>query len=115
MHVADLIGIPFDELPCWELVRLVYDREGQPLPDYREMLRGQTVCSGLVEKINEPEIGCICVYSLCGKEIDHVAIYVGVNQILHSTVSCGVCIEPYSRYISRLKGLYRRRANDSSD
>lgn len=113
MHVADLIGIPFDKMPCWDLVREVYDRERKPLPDYREMIHGDTVCSQLVERIHEPEIGCICAYSLCGKEIDHVAIYIGINQILHSTVSCGVCIEPYSRYIKRLRGLYRRKTDDS--
>ena len=113
MYVADLIGIPFDEMPCYELVKEIFKREHKPLPDYREMLQGNTVVSQLVERINTPEKGCICAYSLCGKGIDHVAVYLGVNQIIHATEGSGVCIEPYSRYATRLVGLYRRTDYDS--
>ena len=113
MYVVDLIGIPFDKMKCWDLVKEVYKRENKPLPDYTDMLNGQTVCSNLVEKINTPEKGCICVYSLCGLGIDHVAVYLGVNQIIHATEGSGVCIEPYSRYATRLIGLYRRKNDDS--
>lgn len=113
MFVADLIGIPFNEMPCWELVREIYRRERKPLPDYREMLNGNTVCSSLVEQIKTPEKGCICAYSLQGKEIDHVAVYLGMNQIIHATEGSGVCIEPFSRYVPRLRGMYRRVSDDS--
>jgi len=109
MYVADLIGIPFEKMQCWDLVREIYKREHRPLPDYTEMLRGTTVCSNLVEPIHTPEPGCICAYALKGGDaIDHVAVYLGVNQIIHATEGSGVCIEPYSRYVSRLIGLYRR-------
>ena len=113
MFVADLIGIPFSELKCWDLVRIIYKRENKPLPDYTEMLKGQTVCSTLVERINTPEIGCICAYSLQGKTIDHVAVYLGVNQIIHATEGSGVCIETFSRYASKLRGMYRVKTDDS--
>lgn len=109
MYVADLIGIPFDRMKCWDLVREIYRREHRPLPDYTEMLNGETVCSALVERVYAPEPGCICAYALNGGEtIDHVAVYLGVNQIIHATEGSGVCIEPFSRYVPRLKGLYRR-------
>ena len=115
MYVADLIGIPFEKMPCWELVREIYKRERKPLPDYREMLNGETVCSKLVQRIYTPEKGCICVYSLYGKTIDHVAVYLGMNPIIHATEGSGVCIEPFSRYATRLKGLYRRIPDDTPD
>ncbi len=115
MYVVDLIGIPFTEMPCWSLVQEIYKRESKPLPDYQEMINGETVCSSLVEKIDEPEVGCICAYSLQGKTIDHVAVYLGANQIIHATEGSGVCIEPYSRYVPRLKGLYRRKPDDPSN
>lgn len=108
MFVADLIGIPFEQMPCWDLVREIYRREHKDLPDYKEMVNGNTVCSSLVEKINSPEQGCICAYSLYGKEIDHVAVYLGMNQIIHATEGSGVCIESFSRYMPKLKGMYRR-------
>ena len=67
MFVADLIGIPFEKMQCWDLVQEIFCRERKPLPEYTRMLNGNTVCSELVEKINTPETGCICAYSLQGK------------------------------------------------
>nr|DAX98269.1 MAG TPA: NlpC/P60 family [Caudoviricetes sp.] len=108
MYVTDLIGKPFSEMKCWDLVREYYKRAGKELPDYKEfVLNGETYSGDLVREIQEPVPGCICVYSLKCAGIDHVGIYLGNNKMIHATEKNGVCIEPYSRYIRRLKGLYK--------
>ncbi len=112
-EINDLIGKTFAEMPCWDLVKEYYRRRGQALPEYyvldRVMLHNAYNFddSGGYERVDTPEEGDICVYSLNGRDLDHVGIYLGANQLLHSTVFSGVCIERFSRYIPRLKGVYR--------
>lgn len=108
--MIDLIGRPFSEIKCWDLVRIIYDRLGKPLPDYTEMLDGGTVCSTLVEEIDTLEKYAICTFDLQGTgTISHVGIYMGGNRLLHATEGSGVCVERFARYASRLKAIYRRK------
>lgn len=114
LEISDLIGKPFKELPCWDLVKEYYRRAGVTLPEYYVLDRNHLdesyhfdTASGGYTSVDEPTEGCICVYSLNGKDLDHVGIYLGANQLLHSTVFSGVCIEKYSKYVPRLKGVYR--------
>lgn len=110
MSISDLIGTPFAQMRCWDLVREVYRREGKMLPDYTALLAdGRPAAGAYLEEIKKPEKGCICVYSLHGGLVDHVAVYLGGNRIIHATEGVGVCIEPYSRYLCRLKYMYRYR------
>ncbi len=107
LEVSDLIGIPFSKMKCWDLVREVWGREGKPLPDYRKLMSDGVVNEqDYGHEIKEPEEGCICLFALQSKGIDHAGIYLGNNQLLHATEGSGVCIERYSKFRSRLKGLY---------
>lgn len=107
LEISDLIGKPFAEMKCWDLVREVWKREGKELPDYRTlMIDGVVNEQDYGKEISKPVEGCICLYGLQSEGIDHAGIYLGNNQLLHATEGCGVCIERYSKYIPRLKGLY---------
>ena len=107
-EVTDLIGKPFSEMKCWDLVRECRKREGRPIPDYKElMINGVPNEKGYAKKIDTPVEGCICLYALSSENIDHAAYYLGDNKIIHATEGCGVCIERFSRYRSRLKGMYK--------
>lgn len=109
---TDLLGIPFDKIKCWELVQEVYRRNHVSLPNYDEI-----PCIGEKYKytgfapVKEPSEGDICVYDLLGHGVDHAAVYLGNNMIIHATVPNGVCIERFSRYRPRLKGVYRYYGN----
>lgn len=107
LDVADLIGTPFSKMPCWELAKEYYRRQGIELQEYYKIdCRNTDNITGYT-KLKEPEKGCICAFSLSGNGIDHVGIYLGDNQLLHSTKFSGVCIERLSKYIPRMKGAYR--------
>ena len=74
-EITDLIGKPFSEMKCWDLVQEYYRRNGKRLPDYRELLTTD----------GAPD---------------------GGNQLLHATEG-GVCIERFSKFLPRLKGMYK--------
>ena len=110
LDVTDLVGQPFEKYPCWELVKEVFRRRGETLPDYLTMdYSNPADIKGVkyYEKLSSPEEGAICAFDLGGHGIDHVGVYLGNNMLLHSTTVSGVCIERFSRYVSRLKGIYR--------
>lgn len=106
-EISDLIGTPFEKLPCWELVREYYKRCGIDIPEYYDIEHSNMDNVNGYKKLDDPEVGSICIYSLNGHDLDHAGIYLGDNQLLHSTTFSGVCIERYSKFIPRLKGVYR--------
>lgn len=95
----DLIGKPFEEIKCWELVEAMYFRRGVQLPSYEDMQ--------VWVEVFEPTLFDILAFSLQGLELDHVGIYVGDGQFIHATEGNGVCIERLSRYKPKLRGIYR--------
>lgn len=114
MHVtckqdySDLLGKPFSELPCYQLVQTVYRRNGIELPDYTAFdVNDETKHGNFKEVKGDPKPGCLCVYHLEHKDADHVAVYLGDNKIIHSTKAAGVVVERYSRYLPKLIGVYQ--------
>lgn len=107
-EITDLIGKPFSEMKCWDLVQEYYRRNGKSLPDYHKLLTADGIPDGRdqYKELEEPEIGCICIYSIKGHGIDHAGVYLGDNQLLHATEG-GVCIERFSKFLPRLKGMYK--------
>lgn len=111
MHgVVKLLGTPFESMKCWQLVQAVYRENGRVLPDYKNIcisgdkayVKGQNP----LHRIREPVEGCICAYALHSDTIDHVGVYLGGNKLFHAKIGTGACIEKFSKYLPRLKGLY---------
>ena len=92
--MTDMIGTPFEELKCWDVVAEVYRRNGV-MDEWQE--------------VKEPTEGSVLVFSLKGKELDHVGVYLGDGRFIHATKPSGVCIEHISKYVPRLKHIYDRK------
>ena len=99
VEYVDLIGKPFCEIKCWELVEELYNRSGVVLPSYTNMQ--------VWEEVAEPIELDVLAFALIGKELDHVGVFVGDGKFVHATEANGVCVERMSRYLSKLKGIYR--------
>lgn len=113
MHVSnyiDLVGKPFNEIKCWDLVQEIYRRNGINIPRYDKIPCVGREYNGFT-RVDEPMPGDICIYDLLGHGLDHAGIYLGENKIIHATLLSGVCIERFSRYRPRLKGVYRYNGN----
>ena len=117
-RLTDLIGVPFKVhgrdkggLDCWGVAMEVFRRYGVRLPDcwyeslddsarVRRELEGEVVYLPLeIEK--EP---CLLLLRINGSP--HAAVYIGEGYLMHATRRYGVCVEPLSRYRTRIEGIY---------
>lgn len=97
---TDLLGTPFEQMKCWDVVVEVYRRSGIPLPEYTQIQMDEW------REVREPIPGSVLVFALYGKELDHVGVYIGGGNFIHATQKSGVCVEHISKYVSRLRHIY---------
>jgi cell wall-associated NlpC family hydrolase len=84
LYGGDTPGTGFD---CSGFVQYVFGRHGVALP--RTSRQQATAGRRLPEGLAALEPGDLILFSSKGLRIDHVAIYVGNNRILHSTAGAG--------------------------
>lgn len=116
--IAGWVGRSHAELNCWELVRAAFRMRGEQLPaSYHEAL-----LKGMFRTVFEPEpwdLVPVCNHRL--EIVNHVALYLGDGQIIHSLEDVGVVAHPLVRepWFSRIarerdgarrKGFLRLRA-----
>ena len=121
-HWSDLVGSPWElggadpdtGIDCWELVRLVCGRRGIAVPkiepgDYQSRQAiGAPDLSGWTEiPAAEKRPGDVAAYSLSGRVVDHVGVYVGSGRVLHSRADSGVVALPESASSGRLLSWWR--------
>jgi len=80
------IGLPYDHLNCWQLASKilaeVFEINLPDIPDMTDLKR--------CKQIEKPHEGVlVLLYNLLGNDPDHVGVYVGHNQILHSYSAWG--------------------------
>lgn len=111
MHLIlnNLVGRPWHELPCWELVVEVYRRSGIRLQGYATYWNEIHSTKSPWEWVAEPTIGAIIVMALYGETADHIAVYTGEGKMIHSTEYAGVCIVPVDSLRKRILGMYRHK------
>lgn len=106
LTLNNLIGTPWKELPCWELVVEVYKRAGIHLGPYATYWPDM---NSPWHEVKEPGVGDIIVMNLYSNNADHIAVYVGEGKMIHSTEYAGVCIVPMDRLRKRILGVYRHK------
>lgn len=102
-NLTDMIGTPFSEMKCWDVVVEVYRRSGISLPEYTRIQMDEW------REVREPMPGSVLVFALYGKNLDHVGVYLGEGKFIHATEHSGTCIEHISKYVPRLKHIYERK------
>ena len=86
------------DFDCVSLLRFVCNVKYLPFPDMSD-------CKFLTEwtmSRKEPELNDILLYDFHGKGVDHVALYIGSNEIFHYLDTTGVVITKFhNKYLMR--------------
>lgn len=123
------IGIPFNELDCYGLVRHFYKQEfGIDLMDFnmkysdgsneyfaKVFINYQNYATQW-QKVETPKYGDVIAlkYNLqMPKVVTHFSIALNENEMIHTTNKTGSIIEPISRYKRIIEGFYRYEPNNN--
>lgn len=112
---SSLIGIPYEEKNCWDLVVSFYSTilkielkhyyDG-PTP-HRDVTKNLIYSNvGEFEKVTSPSFGDIILIKLYGVE-SHIGVYVENGRMLHSIRGRGSVIELLDRWKTTIVGYYR--------
>ena len=121
---ASLIGVPYHEKSCYQIVQEFYRLEfGAELQSYYEELpENRDITKGLIYSSmrdfdnvthDARKFGDIVLLKLYGVE-SHIGVYVGEGTILHTTIHSGCVIDRLSRWEKLIVGFYRVKKNDST-
>lgn len=112
---SNLIGIPYEVLDCWGIVRefysLVYGASLQSY--YTEIPKDREIAKSLIlssmkdfECVLDRKFGDVVLIKLYGVE-SHIAVYLGEEKILHTNFNTGCVIENIGRWEKLIVGFYR--------
>lgn len=117
MDYSDLIGMPFSELHCWDLVREVYRRNGISLQGYSigvdECKQISLIIAKEIKKVwlrlDAPEDLCVVAMRQNPKYVSHCGVCVGSGMFLQSLSNTGVIITRLNDPIfkNKIEGFYR--------
>jgi cell wall-associated NlpC family hydrolase len=116
-NYSSLVGTPYSEKDCWGIVvdfyQLVF---GITLNSYyTEVPQSRDITKNLVysnmgdfQKVEfkDKQFGDIFLIKLYGVE-SHIAICLGNETLLHTTLHSGCCIERLARWEKTIVGVYR--------
>lgn len=113
---SKLIGIPWDKLDCWGVVRKFYSLHGKELPPYYSTrpkgLEGSEETISKVKSqykevpISEMRYGDILLINLMGLN-SHIGVYIGNGRMLHTSIKSNSLIVRLSQWQRRIVGVYR--------
>ena len=110
MNYLDYLGIEYSEYNCYELLRLVYEKElGIILPNFQaEKIINERV-DNWIEIESDFKIFDVLLFSRGNGR--HVGIVVGDNLMLHTVNNKNSCVERYDRkqWKNNLISVYRHR------
>lgn len=104
INYNDLIGVPFEEMNCWQLVQEIYSRHGISLQDYNigvdECQRISKIYAkeldqdtpGFWKRLYTPEPLALVAIRNHPKYISHCGVSLGSGQFIHSLYGIGVII-----------------------
>jgi cell wall-associated NlpC family hydrolase len=100
--LTSLVGMKYARMNCWRVVQFAYNVQGVKLPDYWSALSLFRTL-GPTEERQPFDVAVIRNHSIV---TNHVGLYLGDGQILHSMEDTGVVCQPLSR-IERVVGFLR--------
>ena len=116
-ELVDLIGTPYEEINCWELVVELYKRAGVELEDYNISVDATRQVAAAMEQekkfsweqIKSPEPMCAVAMYVTGKVVAHCGIFIGENKFMHSVADNGVIITKLSDPLwkNKIQGFYK--------
>jgi cell wall-associated NlpC family hydrolase len=114
LEYSKVIGIPYDVLDCWGIVKKFYSLHGVDLPDHYTKrpsslkLSEETIAESLdyYIKVNEMQYGDILVINLAGTN-SHIGCYVGGGRFLHTTIKSNSCLDRVAAWKRRIIAIYR--------
>lgn len=112
---SNLIGIPYEKKDCWAIARDFYSQvlgielkhyyeDSGQRPEHAENLIYTAM--GDFAKVDKPQYGDLILIRIAGVEC-HIAIYLGVGKMLHSSKYKGSVIESMGRWMPVIVGYYR--------
>lgn len=119
---ANLIGIKYSEMDCFELVRVFYKQEmGLELKHYydsqgkdpkeAESLIYTNMGDFQKVEVSELSFGDILLIKIKGIE-SHIGVALGPQYFLHTTKATGSVIENLARWKNAITGAYRPRGKN---
>ena len=113
-YSRSFIGIPYDELDCYGLVRLFYNEIlGIRLEELYQQrpTEQETSCIVSTEKekfleVASPEFGDIILFNVAGITC-HIGVYINEIVFLHTRKHTNSVFEKMSNWKKRVKGYYR--------
>ena len=122
--ILDLVGVPFKDggrdlsgLDCWGLVREIYSRFGYDFPVYEISCYDNVNVTQEMENNREfwqkheypnVPIPCVVAFKVSSPMVNHVGVYIGDGQFIHTRELTGAVIErldsPMWRH--RTEGFY---------
>ena len=108
-HFAKYIGLSYDELDCWALVRAIYKNEYNiEIP--KLPIETQEAHNWNLIELNAEEEGDLLVFRV--DELKrHVGIVIADGRMIHSDNDAGVVVERYlgTMWKCRLSKIYRHK------
>lgn len=119
-----LIGTPYEKQDCFGIVREFYKLSmGMDLKSYyTEIPKTRDVAKALVYsnlgdfipvEEKDRQFGDLILIKIEGVE-SHIAVYLGEDKMLHSTLHSGCVVERMERWKKLIVGYYRVDNNDSA-
>lgn len=119
---SSLIGIPWDKLDCWGIVRKFYFLHRKELPPYystrpKDMEESEEIVSKAKSNykevsFNDLRYGDIFLINLMGLN-GHIGVYIGNGRMLHTSIKCNSVIVKVSQWKRRIVGVYRPRDEEN--
>lgn len=108
--LVSLVGTPYERMNCWRLVQFAYATAGLSLPDdyYAALRLFRTLSAD-----EDPEPGDVVVMRNHPIVTNHVGVYLGERQFIHSIEETNVCVTSLDRapwtHAGRVVGFLRLR------
>lgn len=109
---SDLLGMPYDQIRCYELTREVYHRLGIELPDYSNVTGISLIKELIIKKkkltieLDHPEPFCIVLIAK-GEVATHLGVVLDDCKCFIHSCGTGVTISKLRHWKERIRGYYK--------